>query len=87
MSRLLFALSLLLTIASAVRRAFAQPTPADRLKAIEAIYPPWRLGDGGDLPTEDLNSRCRRRMCSPISTAASTIHSWFCSPPATISLP
>jgi molybdate transport system substrate-binding protein len=49
MSRLLFALSLLLTIASAVRPAFAQTTPADHLKAIEAIYPPWRLGDGGDV--------------------------------------
>jgi molybdate transport system substrate-binding protein len=49
MSRLLFALALLLTIASAERRAFAQTTAADRLKAIEAIYPPWRLGDGGDV--------------------------------------
>jgi ABC-type molybdate transport system substrate-binding protein len=46
MSRLLFALALLLTIASAERRAFAQTTAADRLKAIEAIYPPWRHGDG-----------------------------------------
>jgi ABC-type molybdate transport system substrate-binding protein len=45
MSRLLFALSLLLTIASAERPVFAQTTPADRLKAIEAIYPPWRHGD------------------------------------------
>jgi ABC-type molybdate transport system substrate-binding protein len=49
MSRLLFALALLLTIASAERRAVAQTTAADRLKAIEAIYPPWRLGDGGDV--------------------------------------
>jgi ABC-type molybdate transport system substrate-binding protein len=49
MSRLLFALSLLLTIACAGRPVFAQTTPADRLKAIEAIYPPWRLGDGGNV--------------------------------------
>jgi hypothetical protein len=49
MSRLLFALSLLLTIASAEQRAFAQTTAADRLKAIESIYPPWRLGEGGDV--------------------------------------
>jgi molybdate transport system substrate-binding protein len=49
MSRLLFALSLLLTIASAERPVFAQTTPADRLRATEAIYPPWRFGDGGDV--------------------------------------
>jgi hypothetical protein len=49
MSRSLFALLLLLTIACAGRPVFAQTTPADRLKAIEAIYPPWRLGDGGDV--------------------------------------
>jgi ABC-type molybdate transport system substrate-binding protein len=49
MSRLLFALSLLLAIASAERPVLAQTTPADRLKATEAIYPPWRLGDGGDV--------------------------------------
>jgi molybdate transport system substrate-binding protein len=49
MSRSLFALLLLLTIASAERPVFAQTTPADRLKAIEAIYPPWRLGDGDDV--------------------------------------
>jgi ABC-type molybdate transport system substrate-binding protein len=49
MLRLLFALALLLTIASAERRAFAQTTPADRLKAIEAIYPPWRHGDRSDV--------------------------------------
>jgi molybdate transport system substrate-binding protein len=49
MSRLLFALWLLLSIASAERPVFAQTTPADRLKAMEAIYPPWRLGDGGDV--------------------------------------
>src|SRR5262249_46187227 len=49
MSRLLFALSLLLTIASAERRVLAQTTPADLLKAMEGIYPPWRLGDGADV--------------------------------------
>ena len=49
MSRLLFALSLLLTIASGERPVFAQTTPADRLRATEAIYPPWRFGDGGDV--------------------------------------
>src|SRR5262245_30540243 len=49
MSRLVFALSLLLSIASAERTARAQSTPADHLKAIEAIYPPWRHGDGGDV--------------------------------------
>jgi ABC-type molybdate transport system substrate-binding protein len=49
MWRLLFALSLLLTIASAERRSSAQPTPADRVKAIEAIYPPWQHGDDSDV--------------------------------------
>jgi ABC-type molybdate transport system substrate-binding protein len=49
MRRLLFALSVLLTIASAERPASAQTTPADRLKAIEAIYPPWQHGDGSDV--------------------------------------
>jgi molybdate transport system substrate-binding protein len=49
MSRLLFALSFLLATASAERPVCAQTTPADRLKAIEAIYPPWRLGDGSDV--------------------------------------
>ena len=51
MWRLLFALSVLLTIASAEPPASAQPTPADRLKAIEAIYPPWQHGDGSDVAT------------------------------------
>jgi molybdate transport system substrate-binding protein len=50
MLRPLFALSLLLTITSAERPVFAQTTPADRLKAIEAIYPPWRHGDRSDVP-------------------------------------
>ena len=49
MSRLHFALWVLLTIASAEQPACAQPTPADRLKAIEAIYPPWQHGDGSDV--------------------------------------
>jgi ABC-type molybdate transport system substrate-binding protein len=49
MSRLLFAISVLLTFASAERPASAQTTPADRLKAIEAIYPPWQHGDGSDV--------------------------------------
>jgi hypothetical protein len=39
----------LLTITSAERPVFAQTTPADRLKAIEAIYPPWRHGDRSDV--------------------------------------
>jgi ABC-type molybdate transport system substrate-binding protein len=54
MSRSLFTLLLLLTIACAGRPVFAQTTPADRLKAIEAIYPPWRLGDGGDVTDRGL---------------------------------
>src|SRR5215475_13993985 len=49
MSRLLFALSLLLTTASAEKPVFAQTTPADRLKAIEAIYPPWQHADDSDV--------------------------------------
>jgi molybdate transport system substrate-binding protein len=50
MSRLVFAISVLLvTIASAEQPAGAQTTPADRLKAIEAIYPPWQRGDGSDV--------------------------------------
>ena len=38
MSRLLFALWLLLSIASAERPVFAQTTPADRLKAMKAMF-------------------------------------------------
>ena len=49
MWRLLFAFSVLLTIAWAGRPASAQPTAADRVKAAEAIYPPWQRGDGSDV--------------------------------------
>jgi molybdate transport system substrate-binding protein len=49
MSRLLLAVLVLLTIASPERPASAQATPADRLNAIEAIYPPWKNGDGSDV--------------------------------------
>jgi molybdate transport system substrate-binding protein len=54
MSRLLFALSVVLTIASGDRLASAQMTPADRLKAIEAIYPPWQHGDGSEVANRGL---------------------------------
>jgi molybdate transport system substrate-binding protein len=49
MSRLLFALSVVLTSALVDGPASAQTTPADRLKAIEAIYPPWQHGDDSDV--------------------------------------
>jgi ABC-type molybdate transport system substrate-binding protein len=32
--------------------AFAQTTPADRLKTLEALYPPWQHGDDGSDVTE-----------------------------------
>jgi ABC-type molybdate transport system substrate-binding protein len=49
MSRLLLALCVLLTAPLAEQRAaLAQTTPADRLKAIEAIYPPWQRGRNND---------------------------------------
>jgi hypothetical protein len=46
MWRLLYAFSVLL---GAGRPASAQPTAADRVKAAEAIYPPWQRGDGSDV--------------------------------------
>jgi molybdate transport system substrate-binding protein len=49
MSRLLFAVSALLMLTFLEQPAIAQTTPADRLKAIEAIYPPWQRGDGSDV--------------------------------------
>jgi ABC-type molybdate transport system substrate-binding protein len=52
MSRL-FAFAVLLTIAFAGPPALAQTaanqSPADHLKALEAIYPPWQRGDGSDV--------------------------------------
>jgi molybdate transport system substrate-binding protein len=49
MSRLLFSLCVLLTASLTEQRAaLAQTTPADRLKAIEAIYPPWQRGRNND---------------------------------------
>jgi hypothetical protein len=61
-----FALSVLLAIAS--RPVFAQTTPADRLKAIQAISRRGGSAMAATSATGDLNSRCRRRTCSPIST-------------------
>src|SRR5215831_631918 len=54
MSRLLFALSIVLTISLAAQFACAQATPADRLKAVEAIYPPWQRGDSSDVSDRGL---------------------------------
>jgi molybdate transport system substrate-binding protein len=55
MSRLLFALCVLLTTLLAEQRAgLAQTTPADRLKAIEAIYPPWQRGRNNDAMERGL---------------------------------
>jgi hypothetical protein len=54
MSRLLLVLSIVLTAPLAEPSAFAQPTPADRLKAIEATYPPWQRGDGSDVSDRGL---------------------------------
>src|SRR5215467_13336081 len=49
MLRRLLVLSIVLTASLADPSAFAQSTPADRLKAIEATYPPWQRGDGSDV--------------------------------------
>lgn len=49
MTRLVSAVSVLLMLTFAGRLAVAQTTPADRLRAIEAIYPPWQKGDGSDV--------------------------------------
>jgi ABC-type molybdate transport system substrate-binding protein len=54
MSRLLFALSIVLTTSLAAQFACAQATPADRLKAVEAIYPPWQRGDSSDVSERGL---------------------------------
>jgi ABC-type molybdate transport system substrate-binding protein len=49
MPRLLSALAIVLSAAFAEPAAFAQATPADSLKAIEATYPPWQRGDNGEV--------------------------------------
>jgi ABC-type molybdate transport system substrate-binding protein len=55
MARLL-ALALLLTgIVSAQPFAAWAQTPADRLKAAAAIYPPWQHGDGNDAAARGLD--------------------------------
>src|SRR6478736_5506510 len=54
MSRPLFALSIVLTTSLAAQFACAQATPADRLKAVEAIYPPWQRGDSSDVSDRGL---------------------------------
>src|SRR5262249_4087575 len=41
--------AIVLTASLAGPSAFAQSTPADRLKAIEATYPPWQRGDSSDV--------------------------------------
>jgi ABC-type molybdate transport system substrate-binding protein len=52
-SRLLPVLCVLLTISlPGWPAAFAQTTPVDRLKTIEAIQPPWQHGDDGSDVTE-----------------------------------
>src|ERR1700747_1804335 len=49
MLRPLFAITVLLIIVFGEESsATAQTTPADRLKAIEAIYPPWQRGRNND---------------------------------------
>jgi ABC-type molybdate transport system substrate-binding protein len=49
MLRPLLAITVLLTIVFGEgSNAIAQTTPADRLKAIEAIYPPWQHGKNND---------------------------------------
>ena len=48
MSRFLFALSLLMISFAGQPTALAQTSPADRLKALEAIYPPWQRGRNND---------------------------------------
>ncbi len=48
MPRLLLALSLLTISFAGQPTALAQTTPADRLKSIEAIYPPWQRGRNND---------------------------------------
>ena len=55
MLRPLFAIAVLLTIAFGEgSNAIAQTTPADRLKAIEAIYPPWQHGKNNDAINRGL---------------------------------
>ncbi len=55
MSRLLSTFCALLTISlSGQPAAFAQTTPADRLNAVQAIYPPWQHGDGSGATEHGL---------------------------------
>src|SRR5262249_20384759 len=54
MSRLLFALSIVLTTSLAAQCAWAQAPPADRLKTVEGIYPPWQRGDSSDVSDRGL---------------------------------
>jgi ABC-type molybdate transport system substrate-binding protein len=49
MSRLALIVLIALTALIDVPSAFAQATPADRLKAMEATYPPWQRGDASDV--------------------------------------
>jgi ABC-type molybdate transport system substrate-binding protein len=54
-SSLLYSLLLLATLLGWQRGpALAQTTPAERLKALEAIYPPWRHGDNSDVVDRGL---------------------------------
>jgi ABC-type molybdate transport system substrate-binding protein len=54
MLRLVLVLSIGLTALLAERSAFGQQSPANRLKANEAIYPPWRGGDDSDVSDHGL---------------------------------
>jgi ABC-type molybdate transport system substrate-binding protein len=54
MPRLLLALSLLTISFAGQPTALAQTTPADRLKSIEAIYPPWQRGRNNDAISRGL---------------------------------
>src|SRR6516165_9972817 len=54
MLRRLLALSIVLTASLADPSAFAQTTPADRLKAMEQAYPPWQRGDSSDVSDRGL---------------------------------
>jgi hypothetical protein len=54
MLRRLLVLSIVLTASLPDPSALAQTTPADRLKAIEATYPPWQHGDSSDVGDRGL---------------------------------
>jgi molybdate transport system substrate-binding protein len=54
MSRLLPVVLTALTAFLGQASAFAQGTPAERLKAIESTYPPWQHGDGSDVSDRGL---------------------------------